>query len=157
MRRLLLVILVCLWAMTGPAWAQRPARRGGQRPYPIAAPPMVLKPARVWDGLSLEAHDGWIVVVRGQTIEAAGPADMVKIPEDALAIELPGTTLLPGLIDAHTHVLLHPYDEALWNDQVLKEALALRVSWRPAAMRPRGSHRSSTFLKEPRRPMASIP
>jgi imidazolonepropionase-like amidohydrolase len=36
-------------------------------------------------------------------------------------------TLLPGLFDAHTHVLLHPYDEALWDDQVLKEALALRV------------------------------
>ena len=42
-------------------------------------------------------------------------------------IELPGATLLPGLIDAHTHVLLHPYNEAVWNDQVLKEALALRV------------------------------
>jgi len=88
---------------------------------------MVLKPARVWDGLTLEAHNGWIVVVRGETIEAAGPANTVKIPEDARAIELPGTTLLPGLIDAHTHVLLHPYNEALWNDQVLKEALALRV------------------------------
>jgi imidazolonepropionase-like amidohydrolase len=51
----------------------------------------------------------------------------VKVPESARVIELPGTTLLPGLIDAHTHVLLHPYNEALWNDQVLKEALALRV------------------------------
>ena len=89
--------------------------------------PVVLKPARVWDGISPQAHDGWIVVVRGKTIEAAGPADEVKVPEDARTIELPGTTLLPGLIDAHTHVLLHPYNEALWNDQVLKEALALRV------------------------------
>jgi imidazolonepropionase-like amidohydrolase len=127
MRRLSLVIFLCVWAMTGAAWAQRPAGRGGQRPRPVAAHPMVLKPARVWDGLSLEAHDGWIVVVRGETIEAAGPADTVKVPEDARVIELPGTTLLPGLIDAHTHVLLHPYNEALWNDQVLKEALALRV------------------------------
>ena len=78
-------------------------------------------------GFRLEAHDGWIVVVRGETIEAAGPAGEVKVPEDARTIELPGMTLLPGLIDAHTHVLLHPYNEALWNDQVLKEALALRV------------------------------
>ena len=60
-------------------------------------------------------------------IEAAGPAGEVKVPEGARTIELPGTTLLPGLIDAHTHVLLHPYDEAPWDDQVLKEALALRV------------------------------
>ena len=51
----------------------------------------------------------------------------VKVPENARTIDLPGTTLLPGLIDAHTHVLLHPYDEALWDDQVLKESLALRV------------------------------
>ncbi len=89
--------------------------------------PVVLKPARVWDGVSLDAHDGWIVVVRGETIEVAGPAAEVKVPEDARTIDLPGTTLLPGLIDVHTHALLHPYDEAPWDDQVLKEALALRV------------------------------
>jgi len=78
--------------------------------------------------LTLEAHDGWVVLVRGEIIEAAGSASNVKVPETTRTIELPGMTLLPGLIDAHTHVLLHPYDEALWDDQVLKEALALRVS-----------------------------
>ena len=94
----------------------------------IAAPPSImLRPSRVFDGISPEAHEGWVVVVRGERIEAAGPAEEVKVPEGARVIELPGTTLLPGLIDAHTHVLLHPYNEALWNDQVLKEALALRV------------------------------
>ena len=67
------------------------------------------------------------LLFEGETIEAVGPPAEVKIPEDARTIDLPGTTLLPGLIDAHTHVLLHPYDEALWDDQVLKEALALRV------------------------------
>ena len=87
----------------------------------------MLRPARVFDGVSLEAHEGWVVVVRGEKIEAVGPAGEVKVPEGARVIELPGTTLLPGLIDAHTHVLLHPYNEAVWNDQVLKEALALRV------------------------------
>ena len=56
-----------------------------------------------------------------------GPPNAVKIPEDARIVDLPGATLLPGLIDAHTHVLLHPYDEAPWDDQVLKEALALRI------------------------------
>jgi imidazolonepropionase-like amidohydrolase len=88
---------------------------------------VVLKPARVFDGITPEPHDGWIVVVRGQTIEAAGPAGEVKVPEGARAIDLPDMTLLPGLIDLHTHVLLHPYDEAPWDDQVLKEPLALRV------------------------------
>jgi imidazolonepropionase-like amidohydrolase len=66
-------------------------------------------------------------VIRGEKIEAAGPSGEVKVPEDARIIELAGTTLIPGLIDVHTHVLLHPYNEAVWNDQVLKEALALRV------------------------------
>ena len=127
MRRVLLVILLCLWTVAGTAWAQRAGGRGGQRSRAITGPPVVLKPARVWNGVSPEPHDGWIVVVQGRTIEAAGPAGEVKIPEGARAIDLPGMTLIPGLIDAHTHVLLHPYDEALWNDQVLKEALALRV------------------------------
>jgi imidazolonepropionase-like amidohydrolase len=87
----------------------------------------VLRPARVFDGVAGEAREGWVVVVRGERIEAAGPTAEVKAPEGGRVIELAGATLLPGLIDAHTHVLLHPYNEALWNDQVLKEALALRV------------------------------
>ncbi|MGH7222219.1 MAG: metal-dependent hydrolase family protein, partial [Gemmataceae bacterium] len=40
---------------------------------------------------------------------------------------LPNATLLPGLIEAHSHLFLHPYNEASWEDQVLKESLALRV------------------------------
>ena len=48
-------------------------------------------------------------------------------PPDACRIDLSGLTLLPGLIDLHTHLLLHPYDEAPWNDQVLAESLELRT------------------------------
>src|SRR5260221_4517392 len=96
----------------------------GADPTP-AAKPLLLKPARVFDGAG--AHDGWAVLVRGERIEAAGPAADVKPPDDARVIDLPGLTLLPGLIDAHTHLLLHPYNEAPWDDQVLKEPLALRV------------------------------
>ena len=127
MTRRLVTSILCLWVLVGPAWAQRPLARRGQRTEGGAAHLVVLKPARVWDGVALGAHDGWIVVVRGERIEAAGPPADVKVPENARILDLPGTTLLPGLIDTHTHVLLHPYDEALWDDQVLKEALALRV------------------------------
>jgi imidazolonepropionase-like amidohydrolase len=92
-----------------------------------AAPPILLKAARVFDGMAAQAHDGWVVLVRGERIEQVGPADKVSAPADAQVIELPNMTLLPGLIEAHSHVFLHPYNETSWNDQVLKEPLALRV------------------------------
>ncbi len=88
----------------------------------------LLKPAHVFDGESAQLHDGWVVQVRGEKIEAVGPASEIKAPGDAKVIDLPGMTLMPGLIDAHSHVLLHPYSETTWNDQVAREALSLRVA-----------------------------
>ncbi len=88
---------------------------------------MLLKPDRVFDGVAPEPHAGWVVLVQGDKIAAAGPAEKINPPTGAKIIELQGATLLPGLIDAHTHVLLHPYNETSWNDQVLKEPAALRV------------------------------
>lgn len=89
-------------------------------------PVTVLRPQAVFDGLQI--HQGWSVVVQGKLVTAAGPDAARSAPTDATTIELPGMTLLPGLIDAHTHVFLHPYDEALWNTQVLQEPLALRTA-----------------------------
>jgi imidazolonepropionase-like amidohydrolase len=86
----------------------------------------LLKPARVFDGQT--SHDGWVALVRRERIEAVGAAGQVQAPADAVVVDLPSMTLLPGLIEGHSHVLLHPYDEASWDDQVLKEALALRVA-----------------------------
>ena len=98
----------------------------GQQPPPRdAARVVVLKPARVFDGDAM--HEGWAVRVRGDRIDAAGPAAGVTAPA-ADVIDLPGTTLLPGLIEGHSHVLLHPYNETSWNDQVLKESLGLRTA-----------------------------
>ena len=82
---------------------------------------------RVFDARSEATHAGWAVLVEGGKIAAAGPRDSIKMPADAQTIDLPGTTLLPGLIDAHSHIFLHPYNETLWNDQVLKEPLAYRT------------------------------
>jgi imidazolonepropionase-like amidohydrolase len=109
---------------------QRQLGPGGKGEAPAIAPGAevtVLKPARVFDGVSVKLKEGWVVVVRGKRIDSVGPKDKVKVPPGARVIELPTATLLPGLIDAHTHLLLHPYNEAKWDDQVLKEPLALRV------------------------------
>jgi imidazolonepropionase-like amidohydrolase len=93
---------------------------------PAAAQTILLKPDRMYDGVTAAPHAGWVVLVRNGRVAAAGPADSVKT-EDANVISLAGTTLLPGLIDAHSHLLLHPYNETTWDDQVLKESLAERV------------------------------
>jgi imidazolonepropionase-like amidohydrolase len=126
-KRHLLAVAVCLLTWAGPVLAQERSARGGVRQGAENDRPIVLKPTRVWDGAAPDAHSNWIVVVEGAMIKAAGPANEVELPVNARTLDLAGMTLLPGLIDAHTHVLLHPYDEALWDDQVLKEALALRV------------------------------
>lgn len=85
----------------------------------------VLRPARVFDGEKL--HEGWAVRVRGNRIEAAGPAAALST-SGGEPIDLPGLTLLPGLIEGHSHVFLHAYNETPWNDQVLKEPLGLRTA-----------------------------
>jgi len=89
---------------------------------------LLLEPDAVFDGTTEAPHRGWVVVVRGERIEAAGPRAAVPVPAGAERIPLPGTTLLPGLSDLHSHVLLHPYDETPWNDQVLRESLAVRTA-----------------------------
>jgi imidazolonepropionase-like amidohydrolase len=101
----------------------------GFAPLVPAAPAhaVLLRPDRVFDATSEASHAGWVVLVQGDSIAAVGSASAVRAPADAETIDLPGLTLLPGLIDAHSHVFLHPYNETLWNDQVLKEPLGYRV------------------------------
>ena len=112
-----LLCLMCL-AMVFPQ---------AQQPKPVETV-YLLKPAHIFDGESAQLHDNWVVVVRGEKIEAVGPAGSVNAPAGAKVIDLPGLTLMPGLIEAHSHVLLHPYSETVWNDQVAKESLSLRVA-----------------------------
>jgi imidazolonepropionase-like amidohydrolase len=85
---------------------------------------LLLRPDRVFDGDAM--HEGWSVLVRDGRIERAGPS--VRLPSGGREIVLEGATLLPGIIEGHSHVLLHPYDETTWNDQVLFESLAERVA-----------------------------
>ena len=72
-------------------------------------------------------HNGWVVLVKNDTIAAAGPMQF-KLPSGTTVVELKNTTLLPGLIEGHAHILLHPYNETLWDDQVLKESRAERTA-----------------------------
>jgi imidazolonepropionase-like amidohydrolase len=85
----------------------------------------LFKPDRVFDGDQM--HSDWIVLVKGKKIESCG-AMTFKLPANTRIVELPGATLLPGLIEGHSHLFLHPYNEVSWNDQVLKESRAERTA-----------------------------
>jgi len=87
-------------------------------------PTLVLEPAAVFDGESM--RPGWVVEIRGGRITAAGPK--AARPPAERTVALPGLTLLPGLIEAHSHLLLHPYNETPWTEQVLNEPLTVRVA-----------------------------
>ena len=114
--RFFAISLLVLSLHTGIQAQQAPIREPG---------PVVLRPARVFDGETL--HEGWVVTVKGDRIEAAGPAASVDTA-NAKVVDLAKVTLLPGLVEGHSHVLLHAYSETPWNDQVAHEGLALRVA-----------------------------
>jgi imidazolonepropionase-like amidohydrolase len=123
MRNLALVVAFLLpWSPAAVrAAAQVPAARDSARVT-------VLAPDAVWDGVADAPQRGWIVVVRGERIEAVGPESRVAPPAGAERIALAGSTIIPGLIEGHSHLFLHPYNETLWDDQVLKEPLGLRIA-----------------------------
>jgi imidazolonepropionase-like amidohydrolase len=85
----------------------------------------LLKPDRVFDGEQMQT--GWIVLVKNDSIVAAG-AMSFKLPAGTQVIELKGATLMPGMIEGHSHLYLHPYNETKWEDQVLKESRAERTA-----------------------------
>ena len=87
----------------------------------------LIVPDRIFDGASSSTRTGLAVLIDGDTIVAVGPAETLRT-RAAKVIFASDMTLLPGLIDAHSHVLLHPYNETNWTDQVLKESLAERVA-----------------------------
>lgn len=137
----LLRTLATVWLISAPTVALSQAARPGPvvapsrgaQPTPatpvastiLAVPAIILlRPAAVFDGTAL--HPGWVVLVEGAKIAAAGPG--LTAPPEATVIDLPGDTLMPGMIEGHGHLFLHPYNETSWDDQVLHEPLALRTA-----------------------------
>lgn len=117
-------LLILLFSLSGvfPASAQidvRPQHAGQDTFY-------LLRPDRVFDGQQMQ--EGWQVLVHNHLIEAVGAPGLVKAPSGTITMDLKGMTLLPGLIEGHSHLFLHPYNEESWNDQVLKESRAERLA-----------------------------
>lgn len=111
-KRIALAVIASVFALSQAAQAQ---------------PVVVLRPGFVFDGIEAP-RAGWAVLVSGDTIADVGPADRIGRPAGARVIDLPGLTLMPGLIEGHSHLLLHPYNETPWVDQVLNESLGQRMA-----------------------------
>jgi hypothetical protein len=88
----------------------------------------LLRPDGVYDGETSTLNSGWVVLVEGNRIAAVGPPEQIQVRRGTEEVDLSGLTLLPGLIEGHAHLLLHPYDETPWTDQVLLESLAERTA-----------------------------
>jgi imidazolonepropionase-like amidohydrolase len=126
--RWLAIMTTMLLGTASAVFASAPAAE------PVSAPvSTVLKPAGVFDGLDGQVHAGWQVLVAGDRIVAVGPD--LPVPAGTRVIDLAGDTLMPGMIEGHGHLFLHPYDETSWDDQVLHEPLALRTARAVAAAR----------------------
>ena len=115
--------------LLGLAWSRLPGSgmevpRSGQSPNSS----FLLIPERVFDSPSGQTRPQMAVLVSSNRIAAVGPPREIRrrAAANTAVIELPGMTLLPGLMDLHSHVFLHPYNETPWNDQVLKEPVAYR-------------------------------
>lgn len=109
--------LCCIYSPAGAA----DSRAAAVAPLAASAAPISATPAsilisadRVWTGAG-QPHADWAVLVAQGKIVAVGPADKMDIPGDAQRISLSGATLIPGLMDLHSHVLLHPYNETSWD------------------------------------------
>jgi imidazolonepropionase-like amidohydrolase len=110
MRRYFSALLALLLATPAPAQPQQA---------------ILIRPARVFDGVDPRPHENWEVLVKGARIVAVG---LNLDARNAEIMLLPDATLMPGMIEGHSHLFLHPYNETLWNDQVLHEPLALRTA-----------------------------
>lgn len=111
MKRYLLVFLIVFFFHHG--FAQNPSV------YYVTAD-------RVFDGESI--HENWAVLVVGNVIKAVGPKEKVKEPAGSIRVNYPNSTLTPGLIEGHAHLLLYPYNQTDWDTQVLKETDSYRTA-----------------------------
>src|SRR5262245_38574248 len=112
-----LLLCCACWILRGTAAEQTLSSQTARKP-------LLLVPERLFDSEKGEINTGYLVLVHSNRIAAVGKD--IQPPPDTERIELPGTTLLPGLMDIHSHIFLHPYNERLWEDQVLKEPVAYR-------------------------------
>ncbi len=94
---------------------------------PAPAHCLLLQPERMFLSVEGRMVNEREVLVCGRRIEAVEPKGQIEVPPGTQVLDLPGLALLPGLMDLHSHLLLHPYHETPWTEQVLGEPEPYRV------------------------------
>ncbi|HET7841994.1 MAG TPA: amidohydrolase family protein [Terriglobia bacterium] len=88
---------------------------------------IVIRAGKLFDGTSEKLLADQVIVIRGDRIQEVGPASSVKPPQGAAVIDLSKATVLPGLIDAHTHLFLTGESHGRYEEQILKESWQYRT------------------------------
>lgn len=109
----------------------------------------VIRAGNLIDGKSATPRRDQVIIVRNNRIESVGDAATAKVPEGATMIDLSRATVLPGLIDAHTHIFLQGEDpaEGGYDVQLLKYPLAFRAA-RAAVSARRALEQGFTTIRD---------
>jgi imidazolonepropionase-like amidohydrolase len=120
-----------------------------QKEGPMLKPLTVIRAGTLIDGVSNSARRDQIIVVRGNVIAEVSDAASAHIPADATILDLSHATVLPGLIDAHTHIFLQGEDPAQggYDIQLLKYPLAFRAARATVSVR-RALEQGFTTLRD---------
>src|SRR3989475_3238171 len=109
----------------------------------------VIRAGTLIDGNSDSPRRDQVIVIRGNRIEIVSDASSAKIPEGANVVDLSGATVLPGLIDSHTHIFLQGEDPSQggYDANILKYPLALRAARATVSVR-RALEKGFTTLRD---------
>ena len=137
----LLASLVSVVALISEGWAQENA--------PVLKPMTVIRAGALIDGVSNSVLRNPVITIRGNVITGVADAGSANIPAGATIIDLSQATVLPGLIDAHTHIFLQGEvpAEGGYDIQLLKYSLAFRAARATASAR-RALEQGFTTLRD---------
>src|SRR6266404_6545529 len=116
---------------------------------PAAPAVIVIRAGMLIDGKSGEPRHDQVIIIRGDRIESVSDASSAKAPAGATVIDLSKATVLPGLIDSHTHIFLQGEDPAQggYDANILKQGIALRAARATVSVR-RALEQGFTTLRD---------
>ena len=134
------------------------ANAAAQEPSASTPQIIVIRAGTLIDGKASTPRRDQVIVIRGNHIESVSDAASAKTPAGATVIDLSKATVLPGLIDSHTHIFLQGEDPAQggYDANILNAPLALRAARATVAPTSPGFPRSTSGRRTRRSSTRSI-